>query len=54
MIPEAEDALHQWVADGEIKILENVTVGLERAGEAYSNMMKGETIGKNLVKVEET
>ncbi len=53
-IPAATDALHEWIANGDIKVLENITVGLEKAGEAYSNMMKGETIGKNLVKVEET
>ena len=48
-VPEASRQLHEWVRSGEIIILENITEGLPKAGWAYSEMMRGATIGKNLV-----
>ena len=48
-VPAASSQLHEWVRAGEIKILENITQGLPQAGWAYSEMMRGATIGKNLV-----
>jgi len=48
-VPAASQQLHEWVRSGEIKILENITEGLPNAGWAYSQMMRGATIGKNLV-----
>jgi hypothetical protein len=51
-IPAAMDQMHEWVANGQLKVLENITEGLPNAGWAYSEMMKGATIGKNLVKVD--
>jgi len=51
-VPAAMDQLHSWVADGKITVLENITEGLPNAGVAYSEMMRGSTIGKNLVKVD--
>ncbi|MDB4491043.1 NADP-dependent oxidoreductase [Luminiphilus sp.] len=51
-VPAAMDQLHTWLEQGELKILENITEGLPNAGWAYSEMMKGATIGKNLVKVD--
>jgi len=51
-IPAAMDQLHEWIEQGKIKVLENVTHGIANAGAAYSEMMKGSTIGKNLVAVD--
>ncbi len=51
-VPAAMEQLHEWAEQGQIKILENITEGLGNAGWAYSEMMKGSTIGKNLVKVD--
>ena len=48
-VPAASAQLHEWVRSGEIHILENITEGLPNAGWAYSEMMRGATIGKNLV-----
>ena len=48
----ALDELHHWIGTGQIRVLENVTCGIERTGEAYARMMSGETIGKNLVALE--
>lgn len=51
-IPEAMRELHAWIGSGRMKVLENITHGIERAGEAYSRMMRGDTVGKNLVAVD--
>ncbi|WP_319409415.1 NADP-dependent oxidoreductase [uncultured Desulfosarcina sp.] len=51
-IPAAVDQLQSWVVDGKLKLLENITEGLANCGKAYSEMMKGATIGKNLVKMD--
>ncbi len=48
-VPAASQQLHEWVRAGKITILENITEGLPNAGWAYSEMMRGATIGKNLV-----
>ena len=34
---------------GEIYILENITEGLDKAAWAYSEMMRGNTLDKNMV-----
>lgn len=51
-IPAAVDQLQNWVAGGKLNLLENITEGIANCGKAYSEMMKGATIGKNLVKVD--
>jgi len=48
-VPAASAQLHEWVRAGKITVLENITEGLPKAGWAYSEMMRGATIGKNLV-----
>jgi len=45
--------LAQWVAEGKIKYRETVTEGIENAPAAFLGMMRGENIGKQLVKVAE-
>ena len=52
-IPEAMDNLHKWIAEGRVKVLENLTRGIENSGKAYSEMLKGKTIGKNAVELVE-
>jgi NADPH-dependent curcumin reductase CurA len=51
-VPEASRQLHEWVRSGELKVVENITHGLGNAGWAYSQMMRGATIGKNLVAID--
>jgi NADPH-dependent curcumin reductase CurA len=51
-IPAAMDQIQNWVAEGKLKLLENITEGIANCGKAFSEMMKGKTIGKNLVKVD--
>jgi NADPH-dependent curcumin reductase CurA len=50
-IPDAMTVLHKWIANGDLKVLENITEGIENTPQAYSKMMQGDTIGKNLVKL---
>lgn len=50
-VPAACQQLEHWVQRGQITVLENITDGLPAAGAAYSEMMAGATIGKNLVRI---
>ena len=52
-LPAASAALESWLSAGKLKALENITEGLSAAGGAYSTMMAGTTMGKNLVSVAE-
>jgi len=41
----------QWLQDGRIQFIEDVTVGLENAPKAFSRLMRGENHGKAIVQV---
>jgi NADPH-dependent curcumin reductase CurA len=43
--------LARWVAQGRIKYHESVAHGLENAPKAFIGMLKGQNLGKQLVKV---
>ncbi|MFB3923647.1 MAG: NADP-dependent oxidoreductase [Terriglobia bacterium] len=45
--------LGQWVKTGKLKYRENIVEGLENAPRAFIGMLKGENIGKQLVKIAE-
>lgn len=49
--PEAVSALRGWLDSGELHTLEDVLDGLEQAPEALGRLLKGENIGKQLVRV---
>ncbi len=49
----AMQQLNEWVETGQLKYRERITVGLENAPRAFLEMMQGENIGKQLVKVSE-
>ena len=40
-----------WVADGEVRYLEDVTDGLENTVEAFRGLLAGRNVGKALVRV---
>jgi NADPH:quinone reductase len=48
---EAFAELTEWVRSGQIKYRETIVEGLENAPKAFIGMMRGENIGKQLVKV---
>jgi hypothetical protein len=41
----------QWLKEGKLKYRENIIEGLENAPRAFIGMLKGENIGKQLVKI---
>jgi NADPH-dependent curcumin reductase CurA len=49
--PRALDELGGWVAEGRIKYRETVAHGLENAPRAFIGMLRGENLGKQLVKL---
>ena len=49
--PEANSALTEWVASGEIKYQETIAEGLEMAPEYFSWLFSGKNFGKLVVKV---
>ena len=50
---EAMQQLSQWVESGELKYRERIVGGLGNAPRAFFEMMQGENIGKQLVKISE-
>jgi NADPH-dependent curcumin reductase CurA len=48
-IPRAQAELCRWVADGALKVLDNVHEGIENAPAAFIELMSGRTVGKTLV-----
>jgi NADPH-dependent curcumin reductase len=47
----ARKQLSSWLADGQLTFRETIIEGLEHAPEAYVGMLKGDGVGKHLVKV---
>jgi len=43
--------LSEWVESGQLKYRERVVDGLENAPRAFLEMLQGENIGKQLVKI---
>jgi len=50
---EATQQLSEWIESGELKYRERIVDGLENAPRAFLEMLQGENIGKQLVKVSE-
>jgi hypothetical protein len=50
-IPQAIADMARWLAEGKIKTRDDITVGLERAPEAFIGMLQGKNFGKAMVKV---
>jgi NADPH-dependent curcumin reductase len=49
--PEALGALETWVAEGKLRYRETIAEGIRSAPRAFIGMLRGENLGKQLVKV---
>jgi hypothetical protein len=49
--PEAHAQIERWVIEGRIKYRETVAEGLANAPRAFIGMLKGENLGKQIVKL---
>lgn len=49
--PEALGALRTWVAEGKLRYRETIAEGIRSAPRAFIGMLRGENLGKQLVKV---
>ncbi len=49
--PEAVASLRAWIASGQLRIKEDVVVGLENAPSALARLFDGSNVGKQLVKI---
>jgi hypothetical protein len=48
---QAEDELAGWLADGRLKVREDIIEGLESAPRALIGLLHGENTGKRMVRV---
>ena len=53
MLPGYLADMAQWLQEGRIKYVEDVTQGLENAPAAFIGMLKGENFGKQVVQISE-
>lgn len=51
-VPAAMAQLEQWISEGKLHVIENVTEGFANTPEAFCNLMSGKTVGKALVKID--
>ena len=49
--PQAEAQLAEWIANGELKILQDVIEGLDSAPRALVGLLAGDNVGKRMVRV---
>jgi NADPH-dependent curcumin reductase CurA len=49
--PRAIETLAGWIREGKLKYRESIAIGLENAPRAFIGMLRGENVGKQLVKI---
>lgn len=50
-LTEFYDRVPRWIADGQLKVKEDITDGLERGAQAIVGILQGDNFGKSVVKV---
>ena len=41
----------KWIQEGSLKSMDHVTVGMENAVQGFLGMLKGENVGKSILKI---
>lgn len=54
MLEAAQAALSGWIKAGQLKAIENVTTGLDNTAAAFIKLMSGQTIGKTVVRLDDS
>jgi NADPH-dependent curcumin reductase CurA len=50
---ERDEKISQWIADGSFKSIDHITDGMDNAVEGFMGMLKGENLGKSILKIAE-
>lgn len=50
-MPQFRDEMSAWIADGQVKYVEDITDGLDNAVQAFIGMLRGDNFGKVVIKV---
>lgn len=48
---ERDENVSKWIADGSFKSIDHVTVGMDNAVDGFLGMLKGENLGKSILKI---
>lgn len=48
---ERDEKISQWIADGSFKSIDHVTDGIDNAVDGFLGMLKGENLGKSILKI---
>lgn len=46
-----DENISKWIADGSFKSVDHVTVGMENAVGGFLGMLRGENLGKSVLKI---
>ncbi len=49
--PERDENVGRWIADGSFKSVDHVTDGMDHAVDGFLGMLRGENLGKSLLKI---
>lgn len=50
---ERDENISSWIADGSFKSIDHVTDGMENAIDGFLGMLKGENLGKSILKIQD-
>ncbi|KAH0841052.1 hypothetical protein AYO21_06546 [Fonsecaea monophora] len=48
---ERDEKVTQWIQDGSFKSVDHITVGMDHAPEGFLGMLRGENLGKSILKI---
>lgn len=48
---ERDEKISQWIADGSFKSIDHITDGIDNAVDGFLGMLKGENLGKSILKI---